>query len=445
VPGGSLAEAPETPIFYTLFYRPLLSHFGCGMTTPILRSFVSVWLFLQANCFAAWMHVFDQSTSIVKAFDHGGRALVLKDNQYQFWTHDAGFFPLPFTGAVPATASRDFSVMAGNVVAQDGHSRPFVWTQTTGAQPLFDPQSVGYTDAYLTDVSDSGGVFIGSVRRASSPGVATAEESRAFRWSAVRGLELLPNASNDNIATTASIISGDGIMTFGIADRHEIIDGQIELHRDMVRWDATGEPRVVQPGISNTVDKFWSGSTYDGQVAVGKGALGFIFVDPQPVRHHNALDLMGISEDGRIIATEHGWMTNDERNLGSVHRYLFNTLVEHGIPMQGDIRDLHIMSLSANGRVFTGWTELPEAPWRVEWVAEVPEPSTTVMLSLGAALLATRYRLSERSLQHYSARRLCFSSPSRPSPHSIAPGPKPSGASSPTGRRCPGSGGRYSL
>jgi hypothetical protein len=298
------------------------------------------------------------------------------------WTRQTGPVALGFEGAA-AGVSADGTIVVGahraGASISPGTSSPpeaVYWTQETGTVALggFGPE---FTSTIADAISSDGKVIVGF---ASYSGV-----SKAYRWTAEQGVELLgdlPASNNPRLSSDgAVIVGGNGGQAF--------------------RWSEAGG-MIGLGTLPGTINSFSSAVSSDGSIVVGSGSNGDVtdpFVWDQNHGMRNLQDVLandfGLAEvladwDLRRVtmdATGSVFAGNGRHNgiPETWVLYLDTTIVGDPIPMP----TINSWNLNANGNWFvaSSWTSgVPNAVGRAALLGDVITQPRTLTLSFPVTL-----------------------------------------------------------
>jgi uncharacterized membrane protein len=317
------------------------------------------------------------------------------------WTSSGGMAGLGL-GAGNATqaygVSSFGSVVVGDIVLDDG-SQAFRWTQDSGVVTLGDLPGGG-SSSLARAVSADGSTIVG--QGASESGL------EAFKWTAGGGMTGLGDLPGGSFFSFAYDASADGAVIVGESDSTE---STCFACAEAVVWTADGDMIGLGDLPGGVFRSSARGVSADGQFVVGQGfgeSGGEAFIWTQDTGMSGlgsstdaftesiALD---VSADGSVVvgfgATDTGqaafiWdATSGMRVLQEV------LTADFGLDLDG-WRLQTATAISDDGRVITGIGINPSGATEA-WIAQVPEPSIALLLSVALLALSRRYKKRRRT------------------------------------------------
>jgi uncharacterized membrane protein len=348
---------------------------------------------------AARFYVLDESygdnVTIPRLISPDGTAVVgysslgIENHREAFrWTRHEGMVGLGISSV--SFASADLSVLVGNSEGQ-----AFRWTQGEGLVSLgIPPVSVGTADF---------SVLVGS------------NEERVFRWTEEEGMvdlgELPCDECDGMFRNGASAVSADGNVVVGVfsdqAFRWTQEDGMVGL--GFLSWAPVSHATSVSAdgavvvGFSPAPDEYgdldWQGFRWTEQEGMVR-----IFVESEPL---GCIHVVGSIEDfctcwveaaSSDSSVKVGECTSQHGGgrLGFVWLAGRKMLeIREALAAQSDISDIDlgqmgwsdssVTAVSDNGKFIAGWGfDWDNAPGGA-WFANIPEPSTLVLIAVGLA------------------------------------------------------------
>jgi len=222
-----------------------------------------------------------------------------------------------------------------------------VITSPLFAQRLIWLGTLGGSSSVAKDVSADGTVVVGTSRDVN-------DRSRAFRWTALDGMQNLGTLSNYNYSSDASGVSADGSVVVGSSMG---FGGQLRAFR----WTELGGMQ----DLGTLQGASWSSAndvSADGSVVVGNsGGRGFRWTEAggmQPIDGHLESSVYAVSADGSVA-------------VGSVPGYNYR-LFAYRWSADGTWQNLTIWSIeratafgvSPNGALVVGWGAQANDGWR---------------------------------------------------------------------------------
>lgn len=278
------------------------------------------------------------------------------------WTESTGFqllgvlaedVSLPFSRATGISA--DGTIIAGTSRTLLGNE-PFIYSESTGLTGL-GTNGVINSSSGATDISSDGSVIVGSLL---SP---ITNRSEAFRWTESGGIEGLGTLEGGTTGSSATAISGNGKVIVGNSS-------VAASSNEVFYWtEATGMQSLGRfPGTDEFI--FVHDTNYDGSIIVG--AIG-----SSPYGGRDAV----------VWDPERGF-----RDLNDI------LLLDYGVDLEGwHLEEAN--GVSADGQWIVGMGINP-AGFREAFLVNVPEPSSLVIWTIGAAVMTgahLAHRKRERS------------------------------------------------
>jgi uncharacterized membrane protein len=309
-----------------------------------------------------------------------------------FWSNNSG---LQVLGTLPGGNSSssyglspDGKYICGTSNTPNG-DRGFVWSATTGMQEI--GVLPGKTISSVSAISNNGNVIVG----VSSSG--PFNTASAFIQSQNSGLTSLD--STGNIASSiAQALSDNGNYIAGY--------GTISGINRAIRWDTTGQfiNLGVLPGFQHS---FSYDVSADGNIMVGlcSGGPGssnsaFVWSATEGMRDAGIVGsntrFFGLSSDGKVAV---GWDYSLDKAIiwddeTKQTRYLYDFLLTKSIPGFSDWSSLtytrNISGTATTGYNITGsgYYKGQPSPFLIRGLTSVPEPSTYILGSFAAGLIA---------------------------------------------------------
>lgn len=308
--------------------------------------------------------------------------------------------------------SRNGSTVVGTALVA-GAWRGFSWTREAGATLLPLGDQGFFSEA--TDVNDNGQVIVGtsgatpvawragkfaelehvpdqavhySVRRISADGRVAVGTVGSFS-TGYHGIiwhdgEQQPLPSG---MTSPTALSADGNLIFGYGSDSGGNEG-------VGRAVFGGKFELISAGTAEIVDVSYDGSIAVGTVAQDSGGAAASRWDSLGTRHSlfegdswNS-SAAGVSSDGRLIVGNHELLGGFIWDVDAGAMSLTDYFTFAGVNLEG-WSGLSVVSISAEGTFVTGTIVNPDGKY-VGWIATIPAPSTTALLTLG--LLGVRRR-----------------------------------------------------
>jgi len=349
-----------------------------------------------------------------------GNGLSASAGQAFRWTAAGGMEALPIAG--PATwsqaraVSADGSVVVGELLGPNTNgvgslqSEAFRWSAADGTAPLGHLTGGGFRSEAL-GVSADGSVVVGASDRAPTPGfVFTNEQMEAFRWTQQGGMVGLGLGQDPNGGTFAMAVSANGSIVVGQAITNSPSWPDKTTFKEAFRW--TSSEGMVGLGHLTKAGPAVNISEADVMTPDGSLVIGFSTSDFNPafeIFRWTAADGMSglgnnpvafardVSADGQlIIADDYIW--------DAQHGFrVVKDLLVHGLGFSevSQWSDVYAAAISDDGRWVAGYGTNPDGvteawlafadDWKVQ-IAEIPEPSTGLLVLAGLLGLAARRR-----------------------------------------------------
>ena len=198
----------------------------------------------------------------------------------------------------------------------------------------------------------------------------------AFRWTEIEGVQDLGFISNDDQRSKANAVSADGRVVVGWSAN------------EAFRWTASGGIQGLGELSSTALATSADGSVIVGVGDTGLGAFRWTETEGLHALGSSLQTACAVSADGSIVvggslSSSVGAFIWDEvngmRNLESVLENDF------GLDLTGWTLK-QATGISADGLTIVGLGTNPGGLSEA-WIAEVPEPATLLLLSLGAVML----------------------------------------------------------
>jgi uncharacterized membrane protein len=219
---------------------------------------------------------------------------------------------------------------------------PFRWTQSGGMVPVSDAD-------WVFDLSSDGGVMVGL----------DATGETAIRWTAPGSVQLLGVLPGDN-ASTAFVVTPDGTTVVGNSYNGPVVR--------LFRWTQA----------SGIVDL--------GTLPVGERC------DPRALSGDASI-VVGSCSD--LAGTSFIWTA--ETGILNAKDYF----AQKGVDVSGLLDFTNLVSVSENGRVFTGYEWSPALVDGVSWVVVIPPEPVPALSLLGVtALLSSLALIGLSTLRH---------------------------------------------
>lgn len=269
------------------------------------------------------------------------------------WTASSGMEALPgLPGGsgkgVAGAVSSDGSVIVGHSHVDGYRWKAVRWTNG-GAPMLLESFTNEYEYSTATDVSADGSVIVGGFYHDS--------RAHVFRWTGDGSISLLDPLAGDS-GVGRPIVSGDGMTIVGQSFRHD------ETARDAFYWqENSGMALLAERPVG--IDRIEPADiSFDGSTIVGS------MIEDEPYSYAHSFIWTrtdGLQDLEEVLIRDFGLSEVAGWNLG------FAT------------------GISSDGSVIVGYGVNPFGEEEA-WIATIPEPSTLLLVTVGASFALRRRR-----------------------------------------------------